>query len=126
MANVLLLREPSEDTPDRYQTAFSTAGYHPISVPVLETLCTNIPRLRNIIQEGPKALGYKGVIITSKRSCNAWREALQLLSGSALDDTHAIGWCLLRAFSSQIIKFASQRDGVRYHSMSSGRLQLQP
>jgi uroporphyrinogen-III synthase len=91
MANVLLLREPSEDIPDRYETAFSAAGYHPISIPVLETLYTNIPRLRDIIQEGPKALGYNGVIITSKRSCDAWKEALQLLSDSALDDIHAIG-----------------------------------
>ena len=124
MANVLLLRELSQDIPDKYQTAFSAAGYHPISVPVLETLHTNIPHLRDIIQEGPKALGYNGVIITSRRSCDAWREALRLLSNSAPDNIHVIGWCLLRAFSSQIFKFASQRNGVRYHSMSSGRLQL--
>ena len=93
MANVLLLREPSQDSPDRYQTAFSAAGYHAISVPVLKTLHTNTPHLRDIIQEGPKALGYNGVIITSKRSCDSWKEALQLLSHSAPDDTHAIGWC---------------------------------
>ena len=89
MTNVLLLREPSEGTPDRYQTALSAAGYLPISVPVLETLYTNIPHLRDVIQKGPKALGYHGVIITSKRSCDAWRQALQLLSPD--DDIHAIG-----------------------------------
>lgn len=94
MANVLLLRDRSEDTLDRYETAFSAAGYYPISIGVLETIHTNIPRLRDIIQEGPKSLGYNGVIVTSKRSCDAWREALQLLSDSAPDDTHAIGWCL--------------------------------
>ena len=99
MANVLLLREPSQDGPDRYETAFSAAGYHPISIPVLKTFHTTIPHLRDIIQEGPKALGYHGVIITSKRSCDSWREALRLLSTSAPDDTHAIGWCLLCAFS---------------------------
>lgn len=95
MSNILLLREPAEGTLDRYETAFSIAGYHPISIPVLETLHTNIPRLRDIIQQGPKALGYNGVIITSKRSCDAWRDALQLLSDSAPDDdTRAIGgWC---------------------------------
>lgn len=127
MANVLLLREPLQDSPDRYQTAFSAAGYHPISIPVLTTLHTNIPQLRDIIQEGPKAHGYNGVIITSKRSCDSWREALQLLSDSASDDTHAIGWCLLPCILKvKSFKFDSQRDGVRYHSMSSGRLQLQP
>lgn len=127
MANVLLLREPSQDGPDRYQTAFSVAGYHPISIPVLKTLHTNIPHLRDIIQEGPKALGYNGVIITSKRSCDSWKEALQLLSNSAPDDTHAIGWCLLSCILKvKSFKFDSQRDGVRYHSMSSGKLQLQP
>ena len=106
MANVLLLREPSEETPDRYESAFSVAGYHPVSIPVLETLHTNIPRLRDIIQKGPKTFGYNGVIITSKRSCGAWREALQLLSDSALydNDTHAIGWLvvLLHAFFLQV------------------------
>jgi len=99
MVNVLLLREPSKDTPDRYETAFSAAGHHPISIPVLETLHTNIPRLRDIIQEGPKALGYNGVIITSKRSCDAWSEALQALSDSASDDTHTIGWCFCSVHS---------------------------
>ena len=127
MANVLLLREPSQDSPDRYQAAFSAAGYHPISIPVLKTLHTNISHLRDIIQEGPKAFGYNGVVITSKRSCDSWREALQLLSDSAPDDTHAIGWCLLSCFLKvKTFKLDSQRDGVRYHSMSSGKLQLQP
>ena len=118
MANVLLLREPSQDSPDRYQTAFSAAGYHPISIPVLKTFHTNLPHLQDIIQEGPKALGYNGVIITSKRSCDSWKEALQLLSKSAPDDTHAIGWCLLSCIVKvKSFKFDSQRDGVRYHSM---------
>lgn len=99
MANVLLLRDRSEDTLDRYETAFSAAGYYPISIGVLETLHTNIPRLRDIIQEGPKSLGYNGVIVTSKRSCDAWREALQLLSDSAPDDAHAIGGCLCSVHS---------------------------
>ncbi|KAF8809853.1 tetrapyrrole biosynthesis, uroporphyrinogen III synthase [Phlegmacium glaucopus] len=94
MANVILLRDRSEDTPDQYEAAFSAAGYHPISIPVLETFHTNIPHLRDIIQKGPKVSGYKGVIITSKRSCDAWKEALQLLSDSAPDYTHTIArWC---------------------------------
>ena len=127
MANVLLLREPSQDSPDRYQTAFSAAGYHPVSIPVLKTIHTNISHLRDIIQEGPEALGYNGVIITSKRSCDAWKEALRLLSDSAPDDTRAIGWCLLPCILKvKIFKLDSQRDGVRYHSMSSGKLHLQP
>ena len=127
MANVLLLREPSQDSPDRYQSAFSAAGYNSISIPVLKTLHTNIPHLRDIIQEGPKALGYNGVIITSKRSCDSWKEALQLLSKSVPDDTQAIGGCLISCILKvKSFKFDCQRDGVRHHATSSGKLQLQP
>ncbi|KAF8153945.1 tetrapyrrole biosynthesis, uroporphyrinogen III synthase [Crassisporium funariophilum] len=81
MANVLLLREPS-GTCDRYESAFTLAGYHPISIAVLETSYTNLSSLRDIIQQGPKVHGYSGVVVTSKRSCDAWREALQLLTES--------------------------------------------
>ena len=111
MANVLLLREPSENVPDRYHAAFSAAGYFPTSVPVLETLHTNIPRLRDIIKNGPKVLGYNGVIITSKRSCDAWREALQLLSDSVTDDTthNAIGLVFFFCFAFLCIFFSSNQ-----------------
>ncbi|PPQ99318.1 hypothetical protein CVT24_009186 [Panaeolus cyanescens] len=73
--NVLLLREPSEDGPDLYETAFKTAGYNPVSLPVLETVFENLSTLSLIIRQGPMNRGVHGVVITSKRSCEAWGEA---------------------------------------------------
>ncbi|KJA22650.1 hypothetical protein HYPSUDRAFT_66868 [Hypholoma sublateritium FD-334 SS-4] len=79
MGNVILLRDPSEAAPDRYEAAFAAEGFHPVSVPVLDTVHTNISNLADIVRRGPAAQTLSGVIITSKRSCEAWRKALQLL-----------------------------------------------
>ncbi|CAA7262702.1 unnamed protein product [Cyclocybe aegerita] len=92
MSNVLLLREPSSDSLDRYEVAFRSENYHPLSVPVLETVHTNISRLRDIIQKGPQLQGIQGVVITSKRSCDAWKEALQLLQEGRNTTALAV-WC---------------------------------
>lgn len=83
MVNILLLREPSDPLPDRYETAFANAGYNPASIPVLETIHTNLETMRSLINGGPSANGISGVVITSKRSCDAWGEALKMLLGSA-------------------------------------------
>ncbi|KAF8877568.1 hypothetical protein CPB84DRAFT_1966328, partial [Gymnopilus junonius] len=58
-------------------------GYTPLSIPVLETVHVNIPELRDVIVRGPRDRGnVDGVIVTSKRSCEAWGEALSFaLSG---------------------------------------------
>ena len=64
---------------DRYESVFLSAGYYPISVPVLETVHVNFPMLRDILCDGPEALGFSGVVITSKRSCEALGMALGLL-----------------------------------------------
>ncbi len=79
MVNVLFLREPSDDGPDCYHEVFHNAGYNSVSVPVLETSFTNLNTLSHIIQEGPVTKGLNGVVVTSKRSCEAWGEALKLL-----------------------------------------------
>ena len=78
MSNVLLLREPSEGS-DKYEKIFQSAGYHPISVPVLETSLMNVSALGDIIREGPEMRRLNGVVITSKRSCDAWQGALDSL-----------------------------------------------
>jgi len=70
MSAVLLLRQPEQQ--DKYEAVLGEAGLSPISVAVLETRLTNDPRLRTIIQSGPTREGLNGVIITSKRSCEAW------------------------------------------------------
>lgn len=74
MSNVLLLRAPSYDGPDKYEQAFSANAYHPLCVPVLETVLVGLSELRSVIQDGPNIFG--GVIVTSARSCEAWREVV--------------------------------------------------
>ena len=100
---VLLLRSPSTDTPDRYESAFSTAGYDPISVPVLETALTNVNELAQIILNGPDfeddhlcrcccnrrcfRCGYSGVVMTSARACEAWKAAVESIAASSNSDS---------------------------------------
>lgn len=79
MKNVLLLRAPAEDEPDRYEAAFEAKGYVPLSVPVLETVLVHIDVLRDKIENGPDAQALSGVIMTSKRSVEAWCEAIRLM-----------------------------------------------
>ncbi|KAG6879219.1 hypothetical protein C0992_004361 [Termitomyces sp. T32_za158] len=76
MANVLLLRTPSHGQEDRYHTTFAGAGYHAISVPVLETISTNLSTLKDIIKNGPRTEDVDGVIMTSARSCEVWKSAV--------------------------------------------------
>ncbi|OCH84534.1 tetrapyrrole biosynthesis uroporphyrinogen III synthase [Obba rivulosa] len=77
MANVLLLRSTSQDGPDKYEEAFRSRGYTPISVPVLETVLKNLGDLKGSVLEGPFKLAFGGVIVTSARACEAWRVVMQ-------------------------------------------------
>ncbi|PCH42904.1 tetrapyrrole biosynthesis uroporphyrinogen III synthase [Wolfiporia cocos MD-104 SS10] len=94
MSRVLLLRTPTADGPDRYETAFETRGYRPISVPVLETTYTNLDHLKTKVLEGPGKHGYNGVVITSGRSCEAWKTVtLELAEDDPdIDEEHSAAW----------------------------------
>jgi len=81
MANVLLLRAPTQNQDDRYEATFTEAGYHPLSVPVLETISTNLPILRGIMEAGPSRDNYEGVVLTSARACEAWKSVVSDLVG---------------------------------------------
>ncbi|KAG5642299.1 hypothetical protein DXG03_003043 [Asterophora parasitica] len=76
MANVLLLRAPSSGEEDRYEAAFTDAGYNAVSVPVLKTISTNLPTLKDILEAGPAAENFEGVVLTSARSCEAWKTVM--------------------------------------------------
>ncbi|KAJ7052603.1 tetrapyrrole biosynthesis, uroporphyrinogen III synthase [Mycena amicta] len=76
--NILLLRTP--DSPDRYETAFSSAGYTTASVPALETALVHHDTLTDIIRRGSE---YGGVIITSGRGCEAWEHSVGTLPTSS-------------------------------------------
>ncbi|KAI6026985.1 tetrapyrrole biosynthesis, uroporphyrinogen III synthase [Pisolithus marmoratus] len=75
--NVLLLRSPTSDVPDRYEAVFRTHGYSPISVPVLETTLVHLEQLASKIVDGPSIHHFTGVIVTSKRSIEAWGRAVE-------------------------------------------------
>lgn len=94
-SNVLLLRAPSRDgaSPDKYESSFASLGYHPVSVPVLETILVNTLDLRQIVKEGPGNKKLGGVIVTSARACEAWKEVVeQLAAGDQANDT-GLGAC---------------------------------
>lgn len=84
MAHVILLRAPSlENGDDPYEKQFAAVGYQATSVPVLETAFTNLEELQWIIHSGPAFHGLTGVVITSGRAVDAWKQAvLNLVSGS--------------------------------------------
>ncbi|KAG1849484.1 tetrapyrrole biosynthesis, uroporphyrinogen III synthase [Suillus subluteus] len=79
MSNVLLLRAANQDSPDRYENAFRSRGYHPISVPVLETVIVCREELAHRLSIGPEKQNLSGIIITSQRAVEAWSEAAQAL-----------------------------------------------
>ena len=75
---VLLLRAPaSPPETDRYETALRSAGFHPVSVPVLETALVNIHDLSELLTTGPQEVGLRGVIVTSARAAEAWANAVE-------------------------------------------------
>ncbi|OAX33113.1 tetrapyrrole biosynthesis, uroporphyrinogen III synthase [Rhizopogon vinicolor AM-OR11-026] len=77
--NVLLLRAVSQGSPDRYEVAFRSHGYHPISVPVLETAIVGREQLAHKLSLGPAKQSLAGVIVTSGRAVEAWSEVAQAL-----------------------------------------------
>lgn len=95
MANVLLLRRPSEDGVDSYEEHFQNAGYHSFSLPALETSHVNLTLLSDIVRDGLKVRGFDGVIITSQRSCEALGNAFGLLKdGSKAGSSGTHSWNL--------------------------------
>ncbi|KAH9837686.1 tetrapyrrole biosynthesis uroporphyrinogen III synthase [Rhodofomes roseus] len=81
MAHVLLLRAPTRDGPDRYESALADKGLTPASVPVVETGYTNLDKLKEVIVAGPERGGFGGVVVTSARSCEAWKAVVLELVG---------------------------------------------
>lgn len=93
-AHVLLLRTPSGNGSDRYETALKEQHYNPVCIPVVETTYTNLHKLKEIITEGPTKRGYAGVIITSARACEAWKSVtLELVEGDPeIEEDDSADW----------------------------------
>ncbi|KAI5991249.1 hypothetical protein EDD15DRAFT_2530850 [Pisolithus albus] len=87
--NVLLPRSPTLDVPDKYEAVFRTHGYSRISVPVLETTLVHINKLADRIAEGPSVHRFTGVVVTSKRSIEAWGQAVDSILTQSREDATA-------------------------------------
>ncbi|KAF8824500.1 hypothetical protein HHX47_DHR8000145 [Lentinula edodes] len=68
----VLLRAADISFTDKYETAINAIGPRSrgVCVPVLETVLMNLENLKQTIAAGPKV---DGVIMTSARSCEAWK-----------------------------------------------------
>ncbi|KZS95446.1 tetrapyrrole biosynthesis uroporphyrinogen III synthase [Sistotremastrum niveocremeum HHB9708] len=92
---VLLIRSPSEQTPDPYHEALEAAGNEATSIPILATQLVNIESLASKILAGPlgkdAAASVNGVIMTSGRSVEAWKAAISTII--AQDTEGAADWC---------------------------------
>ncbi|KAH8823957.1 tetrapyrrole biosynthesis, uroporphyrinogen III synthase [Flagelloscypha sp. PMI_526] len=83
--HILLLREPSTPpSADKYEQTFLSAGFKPVSIPVLETVLTNVDHLRDVLL---RQTDVDGVILTSSRSCEAWDAAIELVSTNDVSTT---------------------------------------
>lgn len=87
--NALLVRNPSEDSPDRYHQHLSSIGLHPYSIPVLETIYTNLGDLREIVKG--RSSDYGGVIMTSSRSAESWDLIRRELPSTQQDGSGDVG-----------------------------------
>lgn len=110
-SNVLLLKSPSLDIPDPYEDSFRDYGFNPVTVPVLETVFTDLDELKQKILLGPRALGLAGVIITSARACEAWSLALKDVVQQPLAGDHR-GWLVFVLFPLRVGINVSHRQLV--------------
>jgi len=64
-----------------------------LTVPALETTHVNLDELKRLIREGPDAHNLGGVIITSGRSCEAWKMVVEeLVCEQDSKETAAAPW----------------------------------
>ncbi|KIK71454.1 hypothetical protein GYMLUDRAFT_235777 [Collybiopsis luxurians FD-317 M1] len=75
--NAILLRAPeASSSPDKYLSAFESIGLQcrAVCIPVLETVIVNLDKLQEVItREQPNV---DGAIMTSARSCEAWKTSV--------------------------------------------------
>ncbi|KAG8858956.1 hypothetical protein FRB96_004776 [Tulasnella sp. 330] len=81
---VLLFRTPTPaaEGPDRFISALEAHSYHAFSVPVLEHAFVNVEALVAVIRNSPEER-YAGVIVTSGRASEGWRDAAEALLSHA-------------------------------------------
>ncbi|KAL1756181.1 tetrapyrrole biosynthesis, uroporphyrinogen III synthase [Schizophyllum commune] len=92
-SSALLIRAPDAEKPDRYESAFSEAGFAVASVAALDTGFVNDESLDAAIRG--RASEFDGVIVTSSRACEAWKRAVQrVYPAEAKSSTSENGWAI--------------------------------
>lgn len=87
---VLLFKDPAADS--NYESTLQSKGYLTKCIPVLHTIHTNIADLVERLLKA-KQLRIRGMLVTSKRSCESLGEALtQLCSVSSDSVAETLGW----------------------------------
>lgn len=76
---VILLKSPPLVADDPYQKLFEAEGYNPIFINVLESSFCNRESLQTVISSNPVRV-FRGVVVTSSRSAEAWVKALEGMS----------------------------------------------
>ncbi|KAL1674571.1 tetrapyrrole biosynthesis, uroporphyrinogen III synthase [Schizophyllum commune] len=90
-SSALLIRAPDAEKPDRYESAFSEAGFSVASVAALDTGFVNDDSLDAAIRG--RASEFDGVIVTSSRACEAWKRAVQrVYPAEAKSSNSENGW----------------------------------
>ena len=95
----ILLKSPPHDAADAYVEHFSSAGYTPYFIRVLESVSVNDQTLEDIVCTGPSV--YAGVAITSSRAVEAWVKACQNAKSlgsihiASIDCTQALNYLLV-------------------------------
>ena len=88
---VLLFKDPTTDL--SYETTLGSKGLVAKCIPVLHTVHTNMAGLADYLSNAKK-LEIRGVITTSKRSCESLGEALKgLCSNSGVGAAESLGRC---------------------------------
>lgn len=93
-----------------------------MSVPVVETGYTNLHKLKDIVGTGPEKGGCGGVIMTSARSCEAWKAAvLELVEEGAQEGAEGASESATHPTHSDPLTERTQNPGPPSPSTSSAK-----
>ncbi|GJJ06071.1 hypothetical protein Clacol_000260 [Clathrus columnatus] len=124
---VLLLKSPPRIAEDPYQKLIQAEGYYPVFVEVLESVLSNEKKLEDILSSEPLGM-YRGVVVTSSRSAEAWIRTLEHTSkdcGNWSDiPFYVVGESTARALEPMTISHPSKFSKRLILGMHAGKAEL--